>query len=879
MDCQEYVQKMTKIQKSLILYLDREDNIEENYENLFILIKDQNIKNNKNEFKIFLHLVDCLSKYHFRTKGFFEKIYQILMEFKEEFGKFLTNTEIFNIFKENKLVLYFLIQKKIIYVDSYIVNCMLKSKMKKYPNYFINEIKPFISEKLASDIEEENRNLEIDMEPEIFEKNRQRGENESELCRLIQDDNISEFISYISKNDILLEKQIQPSIFETNNLLLTTKIPNLIEYAAFHGSIQIFKYLLINGKTPRPYLWIYAIHGDNPEMIHFIEENNVEIEDKTYDLYLLEALKSHHNGIANYFRENYMKDKDDFITVSKSVCFYNFDFFPSNLFNRNVFVFLCQYDYFYIVSEILKNKSFDINFVIKENNLRADEIVTPFVAAVSNGNFEIVELLMNHSKVDLNSKAIILKWGKSEESQNALYLATSNNSEKIVELLLKNNFDVNMESIIKNYGPNDMLHVCSYVPIFEAILNRNLKIINLLLSSPNIDLNIQKNVYNYYSIIPLNITNNNHDPKAVKRTSCIYFAISNNSIDAVKLLLSNPNIDLNMRSITRTSHIEYKETPLFLAIKIKNIDIIKLLVSDPRVDINLESSGQLKDKKKKESPLCTAIRNKNIEITKILLSCDKINVNAISYIIDKKVNDELFNYSKSNALSVAILKKQEEIIKLLLSHPNIDVNQQNYICLQNDNQYKSPLYLAVEKEDENIVKLLLTHPDINVNYISVHEDPKLTIIENKTILYLAISKQNLAIVKLLLESPNIDVNLKSYTKKNKPDSVEEQEESPLSLAFSLGNLDIIQLLMKNPNINLLLKHKRSILSPQNFFVEEKTTIQIAILSSNIDIIKCLFDNLSVANCQINFNELINMTDDDQVKAMIYDEINKLKLIN
>ena len=51
---------------------------------------------------------------------------------------------------------------------------------------------------------------------------------------------------------------------------------NLVEYAAFFGSIQIFKYLLVNQVKLIPSLWIYAIHSRNPEIIHLLEENNIE---------------------------------------------------------------------------------------------------------------------------------------------------------------------------------------------------------------------------------------------------------------------------------------------------------------------------------------------------------------------------------------------------------------------------------------------------------------------------------------------------------------------------------------------------------------------------------------------------------------------------
>ena len=50
---------------------------------------------------------------------------------------------------------------------------------------------------------------------------------------------------------------------------------SLIEYAAFFGSIQIIQYLMINGISLQPLSWIYAIHSQNVDFIHLLEEKHV----------------------------------------------------------------------------------------------------------------------------------------------------------------------------------------------------------------------------------------------------------------------------------------------------------------------------------------------------------------------------------------------------------------------------------------------------------------------------------------------------------------------------------------------------------------------------------------------------------------------------
>ena len=58
---------------------------------------------------------------------------------------------------------------------------------------------------------------------------------------------IKDFIIFINQSHCpIFEVKIKPSVYETNDFLLN-KASNLMEYAVFYGSIQIFRYLLMNG--------------------------------------------------------------------------------------------------------------------------------------------------------------------------------------------------------------------------------------------------------------------------------------------------------------------------------------------------------------------------------------------------------------------------------------------------------------------------------------------------------------------------------------------------------------------------------------------------------------------------------------------------------
>ena len=95
------------------------------------------------------------------------------------------------------------------------------------------------------------------------------------ICSLIRQDSVVDFITHVNRYNISPLSRISPSIFETNPFLIDNTNTSLIEYSAFFGSIQIFRYLLMNNAELTPSLWLYAIHSKNAELIHLLESNEV----------------------------------------------------------------------------------------------------------------------------------------------------------------------------------------------------------------------------------------------------------------------------------------------------------------------------------------------------------------------------------------------------------------------------------------------------------------------------------------------------------------------------------------------------------------------------------------------------------------------------
>ena len=316
-------------------------------------IKEKKYEENQEEFKHLLRLISKISNNHHRHHDFNHKIHNALLYFKDKIKQTLSNIEIFEIFKNNKLTLLFLLEKNILVLDESIIYYMIQLDDLydfNFCHFFYSEIKPFIDEgKVKMDKFEFDLNFLNN-----YEEKRHIGENDSYVCSLIRQDLIDDFVSYMTQSNLSNNKTIDPSIYETNSFIIKSKL-TLIEYAAFYGSIQIFQYLKMNNADLDPFLWICAIHSNDAQMVHLLEVSGVKMDEETFVSCIDESIKCHHNGVCNYISENLVtknisKSKLDEVFVTSSIKHYNYAFFPNNLDNNSCFYSLCRYDYFILIN-------------------------------------------------------------------------------------------------------------------------------------------------------------------------------------------------------------------------------------------------------------------------------------------------------------------------------------------------------------------------------------------------------------------------------------------------------------------------------------------------------------------------------------------------
>ena len=504
----KYLEKINDIEDSILHYIEDSEN---DFEDLKNLINDFNLSTNKYHLKLLLHLISNVSNNHFRVQNFFPKIEKIIHTYKNIIKAQLTNSEIFDIFKFNTRLLLFLLEDQILIKDNKIRKKIFRRSSWYGKWYFQKEL------------------YGNDDEVELSDEDRKIGENDHALCKIIRQDLAIEFITIVNRECISLSSKINTSTYETNPFLFK-KTPSLIEYAAFFGSIDIFKYLVINNVDLTPSLWLYAIHGNNPQIIHILEENRIKPNDETFEECLKESIICHHNELINYFEDNYCENADKNKIIYQSIKSCNFIY----LFNRINNKSLSFYDL-----ESIENKLNDCGWSM-------------FHYLSSYGYFEIVEFLIKNTDINVNYK----EYGEGD----ALIVAVKNEEIDLIKPLLLNKelrFDIKCKLSI---------------PLNKAVLKNNAEIVKLLVNHKNIDVNLIS-----YS--------NGH------RESALITAIRNNYIDILKLLLNHQSIDVNQKLLNYNGEkdvMEPKETPLMVAIQNENIEIIKLLLEHKNIDVNIK---------------------------------------------------------------------------------------------------------------------------------------------------------------------------------------------------------------------------------------------------------------------------------------------------
>ena len=322
MEIENEISKQKELYINFLGFIDSCDASDEEFQSLTKILEKQDIINNPVKIQFFFKLISKITANHHRTSNFFDKIEKIFSYIFQVNPQPIPSIEIIEIFDMDKRILYLLFEKDFITIDDqinkYISKQYINRDKDKFCKYYY--LYPTSEDQKAIKYKDE----------EIIPENCKIGENESYICSLIRQDSVEEFIIFVNQRNISLSMKINSTVYETN-IFLIDKTPSLIEYAAFYGSIQIFQYLNLNQVELKSSLWDYAVHSNNPEMIHLIEEIKFNSIPQILNAFY-ESIKCHHNDIAIYIKDNLLEPKNYEDKLPKIVIdSMNYSFYPDKI--------------------------------------------------------------------------------------------------------------------------------------------------------------------------------------------------------------------------------------------------------------------------------------------------------------------------------------------------------------------------------------------------------------------------------------------------------------------------------------------------------------------------------------------------------------------
>ncbi|KAK8838525.1 response to abiotic stimulus [Tritrichomonas musculus] len=714
------------------LYFDQMKDIEENFLNfieesnqdLITFIKyldERKITESKQKFKSFLYLLVCISNHFHRTENIYIKIDQILNYYKDSIQAHFKNSEIFHIFQSNKRIILSLIQLNLFTFNQSIIDILVnqnKYKEESYIEYFLPEIQSFLPIFLKKEYKSNVKELN-DNNLDLFNKNRKLGENDSYICSLIRNDQVVDFITYVEKTNIDPSSDIEKSIYETNPFLMNKNSVTLIEYSAFFGAHDIFKYLLKKGVMLTSSIWLYAIHGKNSDLIHFLEEEKVKTECESYQYLIIEAIKCHHNDIASYLQTNFVHSEQIYnqYLLRKHFKYYNFDLNSYNIqdiiefsLNSDLFYFFCKYDYSNVVEFLLQMRKMDINQQYNIYKPLPDQEDIVLAISIKSGDisklpevkdegFFRVMKTKEEENLEYKDGTNYYIYRYDQEIKTALHVAVQKDNFDIVKLLChskKAEFRTESKKFSKSKKNYWFLTLVEKRPLlFEAIENGCIEIARYLLAQKFVD--IKDNLIKSEAFIDSHTTAHTHI-RNEEHKSPLFAAAESGYSEIIQLLISQEKVDINQESVQikfrsggcvafSITARQIMKTPLHAAIEAGKINAVKACLEQPKIDVNIpvivnelncwrekEFSKFFNDKTgtiaEKIWPLYLAVKSGNIDIVVLLLNQMKIDVNMKSVLSPPPYYEKFTR----TALHAAVENKKAEIIELLLEQQGIDIN-------------------------------------------------------------------------------------------------------------------------------------------------------------------------------------------------------------
>lgn len=507
-----------------------------------------------------------------RTRPFvLVNVFNFISKIKEHISKYYTKTQLLFHFSFNMSAIYHLYKLNLITLDDALRrNSITKMKSYVYFDPEIEQFKPKLYQENQSSIyfqSLKNSYSQLDIK-----KYRETGLNSSNYAKIIQADDVDSLQKLISQTNLDINTLIPRSEFETNEIFDPKMSISFIEYAAFLGSINVFKFLLMNNAELRPIIARLATAGGNYEIIHLLESKFIRFRDEAFSTSII----FHQNQLFEYFHSTY-----DISFNSKhlalAIQYYNFFclnailYETPNLFQNlneviSMMILACQFGNLDALKYLFT--IIDCHKLMKKNP-------RIFLQACSFGHVNIVEYLLS---IDGICKAVT-----DRACNTALHIASYEGHVDIVRLLVNTGL----------FSPNE-LNKFHETSLQRAIRSQGYYVVKYFIEECKEKININ------------NVTQN--------WTTALMTSIENDLYDIFELLLSCEGIDLSIRCKTG-------KTALHLAALFGNHEMVARLLAIQGIGLNFRDKDGL-------TPLFSAVQSNKKDIIELFVKKEGVDLKA-----------------------------------------------------------------------------------------------------------------------------------------------------------------------------------------------------------------------------------------------------------
>ena len=448
-----------------------------------------------------------------------------------------------------------------------------------------------------------------------------------------------------------------------------------LSLACFFGSLKCFKYFLLNGCSIPDQATLCAVHGNNTQIIHILEQKNQPFSQFCFEY----AILNYHNEIADWLLLHFRCSIPTLSAIipSFNIKAYNFVYLNTYILQQSTIMSTIQSN---SQQQQSQPQSQPKELQPSKNNPIDDNLVELDIACQL-GFLEIIKFIFENKKLFPD----ILTHFKTKKKLMQIL------SEHLSSVCQSGCFTA-YEYIINQYAEyiDDIAdfqfrNKKAKQAIFSATMSGSLKIINSLLELGFSPANEQYFANDPEDNLPYSFGASSYFTKQVNHFSTsIHLATELSNYEIVKLFLEN-DVDANSKDTMG-------RTPFHFACIRGNMEIANLLIKEGHCDIHINEM-------KGHTAFMYACMSNNVELQEFLLkngftlydqdrysstsplviACENNRINTVNFLLSKGIDvNHIIKPFNRTALHFAAIKGHNEIVRILLKHhanPNIQAYQ------------------------------------------------------------------------------------------------------------------------------------------------------------------------------------------------------------